>query len=283
MDADEPLVAMGVALVAGLLIGLDREQSVSAEEREGGTFLGGARTYPLVALARAVPCSSLAPWARGSWSSPRRHGRLRGHLLLQRRPAGGRDRAHLGGHLHGGPPPRMLAASRDVIEPLGRRALRSLAAVVVAVLVSAKLLNPRVHPPRVAQDAFAVAQVPHRRGGVLPLLPDQTYGPLQVMNLLQVGTDDRAHRRHLHGRLPGRAASSGRGAARATGWSRPRLLDRRHPLLSRLARGDAALGLAACHHGGHRRLDDSWSGRVPHRGRRRAPAAPAVLAVPLGP
>ena len=53
MDPYEPFLSIGLALVAGLLIGLEREQSAPTDKAPE-SFLGGARTYPLVALAGAL-------------------------------------------------------------------------------------------------------------------------------------------------------------------------------------------------------------------------------------
>jgi uncharacterized membrane protein (DUF4010 family) len=189
MEAYEPLVAMGVAIAAGLLVGLEREQSVSTEEREGGTFLGGARTYPLVALGGAIAMlvsRTLGPWivvvafagtvafVAISYASDVHKGRDRGLtsevtftvvLLLG-----------------------MLAASRGVIEPLGRRVLAVAAtAVVVAVLLSAKLLIHGFIRRASREDAFAVLKFLIAAVVVLPLLPDRAYGPLQVMNPFKSG------------------------------------------------------------------------------------------------
>ncbi|MEY2669062.1 MAG: hypothetical protein RJA59_1700, partial [Pseudomonadota bacterium] len=53
MDPYEPLLSLGLAVVVGLLIGLEREQS-APDQKEPGSFLGGARTYPMVALTGAL-------------------------------------------------------------------------------------------------------------------------------------------------------------------------------------------------------------------------------------
>src|SRR5262245_55156851 len=51
MDDYGPLLGLAVALGIGLIIGLEREQHISREQPEKVIFqLGGARTYPLVAL-----------------------------------------------------------------------------------------------------------------------------------------------------------------------------------------------------------------------------------------
>src|SRR5512143_3642209 len=53
MDSLEPYVSLAAAAAAGLLIGLEREQSAPRKEATG-TFVGGARTHPLFALVGGV-------------------------------------------------------------------------------------------------------------------------------------------------------------------------------------------------------------------------------------
>ncbi len=60
MDAYEPFLSLGLATAAGLLIGLEREQSAPAD-RAAESFLGGARTHPLAArTGRRVALARLA-------------------------------------------------------------------------------------------------------------------------------------------------------------------------------------------------------------------------------
>lgn len=60
MDRYEPYASLGLAVLAGLLIGLEREQSrPPAEEKR--PFLGGIRTYPIIALIGAVSMMLGAP------------------------------------------------------------------------------------------------------------------------------------------------------------------------------------------------------------------------------
>lgn len=65
MERYEPFASLGLALMTGLLIGLEREQSRPAAEARRG-FFGGIRTYPLIALIGAVTTllsTTLGPWA----------------------------------------------------------------------------------------------------------------------------------------------------------------------------------------------------------------------------
>ena len=53
MDSYEPFASLALAAVAGLLIGLERERSKPSDESRL-SFLGGARTHPLLALVGGV-------------------------------------------------------------------------------------------------------------------------------------------------------------------------------------------------------------------------------------
>jgi uncharacterized membrane protein (DUF4010 family) len=55
----EDFLQLGVALLIGLLIGLDRER---AELRKKKDLFAGIRTFPLIALAGAVPAGQLSSW-----------------------------------------------------------------------------------------------------------------------------------------------------------------------------------------------------------------------------
>ncbi|PZR18773.1 MAG: hypothetical protein DI536_02520 [Archangium gephyra] len=53
MEHYEPYISLGLALLAGLLVGLEREQS-RPPENEDTFFFGGIRTYPIIALVGAM-------------------------------------------------------------------------------------------------------------------------------------------------------------------------------------------------------------------------------------
>jgi MgtC family len=48
LEPNELFISLGLAIAAGLLIGIERELSASQDPSE--SFLGGARTHPLVSL-----------------------------------------------------------------------------------------------------------------------------------------------------------------------------------------------------------------------------------------
>ena len=65
MERYEPYVSLALALLTGALIGLEREQSRPPAEAKR-PFLGGIRTYPLIALVGAI--SMLLSRAVGPWA-----------------------------------------------------------------------------------------------------------------------------------------------------------------------------------------------------------------------
>jgi len=85
VDPYEPLLSLGLAVVAGLLVGLEREQSAPVH-KANESFLGGARTYPLVALTGALATLLGRPY---SISGHVLHGRKLGRALGEGAPGRG--------------------------------------------------------------------------------------------------------------------------------------------------------------------------------------------------
>jgi uncharacterized membrane protein (DUF4010 family) len=183
----EPFASLGLAIGAGFLIGLERERSRAPED--GTSFVGGARTHPLLALTGAL--SGLA--ARGLGTAVVIVPFAALVVLLALNYAGDvwRDRqrgitsevAFLVTFALG-----VVAVAENVIAELSTRAfVVAGAAVVAATILSAKpALHPLVgrisgHDLAAAMRFLIVAVV------VLPLLPDRTYGPLDVLNPFQIG------------------------------------------------------------------------------------------------
>jgi uncharacterized membrane protein (DUF4010 family) len=188
MDTYEPFVAVGIALAAGLLIGLEREQS-QGPDADQGSFIGGVRTYPLFALLGAVSVllgRGLSMWLPVfafiglltlvgiSYADDVKKERDRGLTS---------EASILMTFLLGA-----LSSSAGVIEPMGRRVLVVAAlAVIVTFLLSSK---PRLHAlvERVSRDdLYATVKFLIVAVLVLPLLPNTTVGPLDVINPFHVG------------------------------------------------------------------------------------------------
>jgi uncharacterized membrane protein (DUF4010 family) len=188
MDPYEPFASLGVAVAAGLLIGLERERSRPAGE-SGQAFLGGARTHPILALgggvatlaarevgatAIAIPFAALVLFLGLNYAGEVRRDAHRGLTS---------EAAFLLSFLLG-----VLALTGGVFPSTGQKLLAVAAVAVVATfLLSAK---PKLHPlvGRVStEDVTATLEFLIVAVVVLPLLPDRTYGPLDVLNPFQIG------------------------------------------------------------------------------------------------
>ena len=188
MDPYEPLLSLGLAVVAGLLIGLEREQS-APDHKTSESFLGGARTYPLVALAGAlasllgrhfgasvvvVAFAAVVVFLVVAYVDTVRRGSDRGLTS---------EVAFLVTFLLGG-----LSVAHDIIPQGGRRVFTVLgSAVAVTALLSAK---PIVQPlmRRVSrEDVVSVLKFLIVALLLVPWLPDRDFGPLGALNLRTIG------------------------------------------------------------------------------------------------
>ena len=189
MDPYEPYASLAIALVAGLLVGFEREQASEEEGADRVTFLGGARTYPLFSLLGATTAMlsrqmGIAPLLLGfggtmgfllvSYADDVRH--ERGHGLTT-------EGAFLLTFCLGA-----LSASPGVLESLSERALLvSSVAVVATLLLSVKpALHGFVHRAS-KQDVFATLKFLVVAVVALPLLPNRDMGPLGALNPHQIG------------------------------------------------------------------------------------------------
>ena len=187
MDSLEPYVSLAAAAAAGLLIGLEREQSAPRKEATG-TFIGGARTHPLFALVGGVSMllSRELGWAAPIAAFAALAAFLTVSYLDDVRRAGEKgltsEAAFLLSFLLGA-----LATSR-VLQPVAHRVVVVGAlAVVATLLLSAKgELHPFVRQVsgddlRAALKFLIVAVV------ALPLLPDRALGPYGALNPRSLG------------------------------------------------------------------------------------------------
>lgn len=184
----DAFASLGLATVAGLLIGLERERS-APRDRRVQSFLGGARTHPLVALvgglsaltarevgvaALVVPFAALVVLVCLDYA---------GEVLRDRERGLTSEAAFILCFLLG-----VLSLSERALSPLSTRALVVLAvAVLTAFLLSAK---PTIHPlvRRVsAEDLASALGLLVLAVVVLPILPDRAYGPYDALNPLQIG------------------------------------------------------------------------------------------------
>jgi uncharacterized membrane protein (DUF4010 family) len=187
VDRYEPFASLALAAAAGLLIGLERERSKPAGE-SGLAFLGGARTHPLLALVGGVSVLAARELGVGAVLVP-----FAGLVLLLALNYAGEvwrnvhrgitsETALLLSFLLG-----VLSLTRDVLEPRQKIFAVASTAVVATFLLYAK---PTLHPlARHISTADAAGSIKFLVVAVvlLPLLPDETFGPLGVLNPFQVG------------------------------------------------------------------------------------------------
>jgi uncharacterized membrane protein (DUF4010 family) len=188
VDPYEPLLSLGLAVAAGLLIGLEREQSAPTD-RFTESFLGGARTYPLVGLAGALAAllgrhfgapivvatfAAVVIFLVVSYVDVVRRGSDRGITS---------EAAFLVTFLLGA-----LAVSQDLIPQAGRRVFTvlSTAVVVTALLSSKPIVQPLMR--RVSrEDVVSVLKFLIVALVLVPWLPDRNFGPLGALNLRVIG------------------------------------------------------------------------------------------------
>ncbi len=183
----EPYPSLALALLTGLLIGLEREQSrPTADEKRH--FPGGIRTYPIFALLGAVGMMlsrTLGPWplvvaglALGAMLTMT-HWRdaSAGHTGLTSEAS-----AFLTFLLGA------LALGSGVLEPLTRRVFVVASIAVATTVLLSQKTQLREFTTRVSKDdiiatlKFLIVSVV-----VLPLLPDAPYGPYGALNPYRTG------------------------------------------------------------------------------------------------
>jgi uncharacterized membrane protein (DUF4010 family) len=186
MSFDEILLGLLVALAAGALIGLEREQTMTLDRTHS---IGGVRTFPLIALAGAL--SALASQSMGVWP-------IFGALLIvgifvavshyhewsrEKAPGITTEVAALITFLLG-----VMALLPDLRLETGQRFLLigASAGAVMALLSFKEPLHHAVE--RISNDdIYATAKFVILALIVLPALPNRTFGPWDVLNPFEIG------------------------------------------------------------------------------------------------
>jgi len=173
MDELELFRGLGISLLLGLLVGLQREHAHSA--------LAGLRTFPLITVLGSL-CAILAePF--GGWIV------AAGLLAVAASLAIGNWQKVRGGQFDPGMTTEVAAL---VMFAVGAYLVVGLTQVAVAVAVGVAVLlhfKGEMHGITAKlgdQDLRAIMQFALITFVVLPILPDQTYGPLEVLNPFQI-------------------------------------------------------------------------------------------------
>jgi uncharacterized membrane protein (DUF4010 family) len=170
------LAPLLVALLVGFLIGLDRERAEVRKERE---LFAGVRTFPLIALAGALPMLLRDTVGTGLLAVSFVAVAAVAVVSYARSTASGR-----------------LGATTEVaaivtfllgaLAGAGQLTLAAAAGVAVAVLLAAKPPLERFSRTLSSEELFAVLELAVISIIVLPVLPDRGFGPWQVLNPRQI-------------------------------------------------------------------------------------------------
>ena len=165
-----------VALLVGFLIGLDRER---AEVRKGRDAFAGVRTFPLIALAGAVPMV-LMPIAGPALL-------VASFVAVAAVAVVAYVRSSAAGEV--GATTQMAAVAAFLLGALagsGQFAMAGAAGVTIAVLLVAKPHLEAFSRAMPADEVRAVLELAVISVIVLPLLPNRGFGPWSVLNPFDV-------------------------------------------------------------------------------------------------
>ena len=168
----EALARLAVALLIGLLVGLDRER---AEVRKSHAEFAGVRTFPLVALAGAVP-----PLMGGLWALVLGAGAF---LAVAAITVLSYHRSSAGGDI--GATTEVAAIATFLLGALagaGQLLVAGSAGVAVAILLVAKPRLEAFSRALSAEELSATLELAVISVIVLPLLPNRGFGPWAVLN-----------------------------------------------------------------------------------------------------
>jgi uncharacterized membrane protein (DUF4010 family) len=189
VDVYDPFISLGLAFAVGLLIGTEREQSAIASEKPEGAFFGGARTFPLFAILGAL--ASLIARQAGIWVVLITFLGVLGFVAISYiydvTKDGDRgltsEVALVLTFLLG-----VFAMTQGIIEPLRSKVFFVLAtAVVVTLLLSVKSPLHRFAAKTTQGDILATMKFLVVAVVLLPLLPNATFGPMDVLNPFKIG------------------------------------------------------------------------------------------------
>lgn len=183
MTLRETLLSLAVALGAGILIGAERQQSQAKARRED---FGGIRTFPLISLAGAL--GALMVPVTGAWvlvTMLAAVGALLAVSHARQAPEGpglSTELAALVTFALGA-----VAASPAVLDGPPRFLIVAAGAVTVMALLALKTPLHGFVAKVSTDDVYATAKFAILVGVVLPVLPHQPFGPLDVFVPFKLG------------------------------------------------------------------------------------------------
>jgi uncharacterized membrane protein (DUF4010 family) len=188
VEALHPYPALALALVTGLLIGLEREQSKPPASDKNRGFSGGVRTYPLFALLGAI--ASLLHERYGALPVLGASVGLSAFLAI----GYWRDAEHGHAGLTSEASALLtfflgaLATSEGVIEPVRARIFVVLSVAVVATfLLSQKTVLRALSSKLSRDDVIGTLKFLLIAVVVLPVLPNRPMGPYGALNPFHIG------------------------------------------------------------------------------------------------
>jgi uncharacterized membrane protein (DUF4010 family) len=187
LERYEPYVSLALALLAGALIGLEREHSRPPEDSKR-PFLGGIRTYPLIALVGAI--SMLLSRAVGPWALVSASIGLTTLLALSY----WRDSSN--GHSGMTSEASALltlflgafSVAHEVLGSLTSRVFVVASIAVIATLLLSAKTELRTFSDRISrEDVISTLKFLVIAVVALPVLPNEPAGPYRVLNPFRIG------------------------------------------------------------------------------------------------
>lgn len=166
------LARLAVALLAGLLIGLDRER---AEQRKARDIFGGVRTFPLIALTGCV--SAVMFETAGPWLAVVAFLAVSAIVVIAYRTSAAEG--HVGATTEVAGIATFLVG---VLAGTGDLLVAGAAGIVVAALLVAKPKLEAISRAMTPEEVAAVLELAVISGIILPILPDRGYGPWNALN-----------------------------------------------------------------------------------------------------
>lgn len=183
MTLQGALLDLAVACVAGALVGVERQQAHAAEKDEE---FGGVRTFPLFALLGCI--GSLLRPAAGPWVLVAMLVAATVMLAISHARDAQKDigiTSEVAALVTFGA--GALAGSEDLLEAQQRYVLvSSVSALTMGLLALKKPLHGLVARLS-SDDLYATAKFVLLALVVIPILPDRTFGPFEVLNPFKVG------------------------------------------------------------------------------------------------